>query len=108
MPKRSCAVFESRFSIIWRGLLFLRTCPTALSLLFCEATKRDMLSLSTWDAVTPPFRTRTFEDYTEACARCEFHVTLTSKAQHLSLRSVMKFDKRKKVARGLIKLAYGF
>ena len=49
--------------------------------LFCEATRSDMLSLSTWDAVTHPFRTRTFEDYTEACARCEFYVTITSKAQ---------------------------
>ena len=59
----------------------------------CTCQKDDMLQLDHWDAVIPPFAPKTWAGYLADCEAAEIWVTMT-KAQHLHLRGILKFDKR--------------
>ena len=68
----------------------------------CDATKDDFMRLDHWDAISSPFTQRTWEDYTASCDGCEIWVTM-SRTQHLTVRGLLFYDKRKhSKGRGLV------
>ena len=60
----------------------------------CDANRRELVNLDRWDAVTHPYNLRSFDDYESACDNCE-QWRYISRAQHVALRGLLFFDRRR-------------